>query len=224
VSSIVSPDDVPLFHITAIQNLPGIVASHGLWPKASLGKHGIAYADIAYQSIQSRRSVKQVTAGPGGVIHDYTPFYFAPRSPMLFSINNGNVPDCNYKQDDIVHIRTTIGRVKHRGFVFYNFNAATSFAKCFDDLEKLGEINWPLFFEPPQLDGYCRFWHNIHSNERYVKRMETRQAEFLVHGHVPLDLIEEVVARTPAIASNVENILRSHGWNVPVRSQPLWYF
>src|SRR5215203_696208 len=102
------PDSTaPLFHITAMPNLESIVRSGGLLPKARLSHGGLRHADIAYQNIQGRRAMKVVPKGPGGVIHDYIPFYFAPRSPMLRTINSGNVPGCDYRQDDIVHLRTT---------------------------------------------------------------------------------------------------------------------
>ena len=49
------------------------------------------YTNIAYESIQDRRSIKSVPCGVGGSLHDYVPFYFAPRSPMLYTIHRGNL-------------------------------------------------------------------------------------------------------------------------------------
>lgn len=218
------PSPTNIFHITAIPNLSAICSENALLCKNSLGD--IEHADIAYQTVQGHRAQKPVTAGSGGVIHDYVPFYFAPRSPMLFTINRGNVPGCDYRQDDIVHLRTTVQRVvdDELDFVFYNYNAATAMAECFDNLEDLTQIDWELFFESPLCDGYCKYWNNTHRNPRYARRMETRQAEFLVHDRVPLSSVEEVVVRTPAIATQVEQIVRTGGWSVPVRAQSLWYF
>jgi hypothetical protein len=48
--------------------------------------------DIGDTSIKSRRARIEVRCRPGGKVCDYVPFYFAPRSPMLFSIQCGNVP------------------------------------------------------------------------------------------------------------------------------------
>lgn len=64
-------------------------------------------------------------------------------------------------------------------FVFYNYNASLAFVECFDHIEDLSKIDWPLFFETPKLGGYCKYWKSMHDNARYARRMETRQAEFL---------------------------------------------
>lgn len=215
-----------LFHITAIPNLPNILSCGALLAKRRLAAMGAGYADIAYQNIQGRRAMKQVPRGPGGVIHDYVPFYFAPRSPMLRTIDGGNVPGCDYRQSDIVHLKTSINSVVQSGlpYVFYNYNAATSYAQCFDDVKELGNVDWDLFFEQPVLDGYCRYWNSIHSNPRYVRRMETRMAEFLVYDACPIDLIEEIGVRTENIAANVREILRAHNCNIPVYARPAWYY
>lgn len=221
-----SPDKLSIFHITAIPNLSGLVAQGALLSKNRMSAQGLNHADIAYQSVQGRRANKAVTAGNGGVIHDYVPFYFAPRSPMLMAINSGRVEGCPYRQDDIVHLRAGLPNVTAAGlpFVFYDLNAAVFNARCFDNLKHLSEIDWPLFFEPPLLDGYCKFWSSVHTKPRYVKRMETRQAEFLTHHSFPLDMVEEVVVRTDQIAVGVRHMLQGLGWNVNVRAQPLWYF
>ena len=145
---------------------------------------------------------------------------------MLLSIDSGNVPGCDYRQDDIVHFRANIDDViaADLSFVFYDYNAATEFATCYDEIEQLDHIDWPLFFETPTLDGYCKFWNSVHTKPRYVRRKETRQAEFLVHKAFPLDLAAEVVARTEPIAAKVRRILADAGCAIPVRAQPLWYY
>jgi hypothetical protein len=52
-------------------------------------KKEMGYHNIAYQGAQGKRATKLVARPPMGVIHDYVPFYFAPRSPMLFTIDKG---------------------------------------------------------------------------------------------------------------------------------------
>lgn len=95
-------DPTLIFHITAIPNLAAIAAAGEMLSKSLVSQRGIQVADIAYQNIQGRRANRPVPIPPGGILHDYVPFYFAPRSPMLMTINSGNVPNCPYRQDDIV--------------------------------------------------------------------------------------------------------------------------
>ncbi len=175
-----------------------------LWPKARLPKRS--------------ESIFHITAIPNLAS-------IAERG-VLLSIDSGNVPGCDYRQDDIVHFRANIDDViaSDLSFVFYDYNAATEFATCYDEIEQLDHIDWPLFFETPTLDGYCKFWNSVHTKPRYVRRKETRQAEFLVHKAFPLDLAAEVVARTEPIAAKVRRILADAGCAIPVRAQPLWYY
>ncbi|UPJ54641.1 DUF4433 domain-containing protein [Bradyrhizobium sp. 200] len=76
------PTPTPLFHITAIDNLRSI-ASTSLLSKNRVAVQGINFANIAFQTVQGHRSVKLVPIASGGNLHDYVPFHFAPRSPML---------------------------------------------------------------------------------------------------------------------------------------------
>jgi len=220
-----APDPTWIFHITAIDNLAAISNSGQLLAKAELVRRRVGHASIAYEHIQDRRARKVIPLAPGGVLHDYVPFHFAPRSPMLMTIHNGNVPDCPYRQGDIVHLAVTAQDVATAGlpFVFSNFHAVLDFAEFFNDLQALNRIDWPLFFESPQQGGYCRYWQND-SSPRRMRRKETRQAEFLVHQRVPRSLIKGIAVYDDAAATRVGTVLQQAGWDVPVKVFPTWYY
>lgn len=63
---------------------------------------------IAHQHIKDRRARKAVTVAAGGTLADYVPFYFAPRSPMLFTITKGNVEGYTGGQGQVVHLASTV--------------------------------------------------------------------------------------------------------------------
>jgi len=215
-----------IFHITAIPNLVRIAKSKMLHANAVLQKKKIQHENIAYQGAQGKRATKLVAKPPGGVIHDYVPFYFAPRSPMLGAINLGKVEGCTYHQQDIVHFATTVEAVVEAGltFVFYDYNATLDFANCYSDLKYLDKINWDLFYEAPRLDGYCKFWFSTVNNPKYILRMETRQAEFLVHQSVPLNLMDVVGVYSPEKAAEVQEIFDDAKINIPVEVKTAWYY
>jgi len=223
---VIVPNPVRIFHITAIANLPSIAKAKALLATTEVAKKKIVCQSIAYQSIQGRRALKMVARPPGGVLHDYVPFYFAPRSPMLFTINSGNVPSCPYRQTHIVHLATTVDLVTANGltFVFYDHNATLGIAACYNNLNDLDKIDWPLFHEQPQLDGYCKYWQNRYDDTRYIKRMETRQAEFLVHRGVPLTLIQTVGTYDNGTADQVREVFKTAGVLLNVEAKPEWYF
>lgn len=215
-----------IFHITAICNLASIVKAKALHSNAVLKRKKIAYGNIAYQGAQGKRATKLVEKPPGETIHDYVPFYFAPRSPMLFTINNGNVPDCPYRQPDIVHFVTTVETIAENElpFVFYDYNATLTIATCYSDLKDLDKIDWALFYENPCLDGYCKYWNSRRDVPKYFLRQETRQAEFLVHTRVPLKLMAMVGAYNEEKAAEVRHIFEDADLELKVQAKPAWYF
>lgn len=219
-------EPTPIFHITAIDNLASIAQAGALLSKNLVLAQGIGIADIAYGQIQGRRSVTNVPIAPGGTLHDYVPFYFAPRSPMLMTINSGNVEGCDYRQDDIVHLVTHAQAINDAGhrFVFSDFHAALPIADFFDDLACLDKIDWPIFFEPPLIQGYCKYWFSSHTSARHVRRQETRMAEFLVHEQLPVGAISEIGVKSAQGEARIRAALGGACWQPPIRVVPGWYF
>lgn len=222
----VIPNPVRLFHITAIANLPAICAAGALVSKNGGAVAGVGYQNIAHANIQMRRAAKAARNPPGGTLHDYVPFYFAPRSPMLSAIHNGKVDGCELRQEDIVHLETSVERATGNGeeFVFYDRNATLAFSTPYTDLARLDAVAWDILTEIPRLDGFCKYFMNRHENERYVDRMERRQAEFLVRYRVPLQRFIRIGVVSDAKAAQVQSVLAAAGVPLPVVVQPDWYF
>ena len=196
-----------------------------LYANSVLKKKKLDHENIAYQGAQGKRATKMVARPPGGVIHDYVPFYFAPRSPMLAAINAGKVEGCSYLQADIVHFVSTVEAVVAEGldFVFYDHNATLDFATCFKNLADLDKIDWDLFFESPRLDGYCQYYFDNVHNPRYVRRKATRQAEFLVYKNFPLGLMNSVGVYSAQKRDEVQEIFDDADIDIPVEVKTAWY-
>ena len=218
--------DKDIFHITAETNLQNIFRSGGLFCKNSMRNNYIAHADIAYQSAQATRAIKQVPVFPNGVLHDYVPFYFAPRSPMLYAVHTGSVEGCSYRQDQIVHLVSSVNRVVHSRipFVFYNYCATCLDARAFNDLIHFGEIDWPLFYGPPTLDGYCKFWKDDLDNPRWLRRKATRGAEFLAYQSLPLCLVFQIGVANAAALDRVAAMCQGVNRQIPVGVKSEWYY
>ena len=80
-----APQPTRLFHITAMANLPAIFAAGALLSKSGGAAAGINYQNIAHAGAQGARAMRTVPNPPGRLVHDFVPFYFAPRSPMLYA-------------------------------------------------------------------------------------------------------------------------------------------
>jgi len=221
------PEPVRLFHITAIDNLDAICKSGKLICKNAGAAQGTHYQNIAHAGAQGARAAKSVPNPPGGTLHDFVPFYFAPRSPMLSAIHNGRVAGCMLQQEDILHFETTVTRVMEQGtdIVFYDRNATLQFSSVFTNIDLLAsEIAWDLLTESPQLDGFCKYFQNVLSNPRYADRMERRQAEFLVKHSVPLESMTKIGVMNEVNANKVREILASNSVELAVEVISDWYF
>jgi hypothetical protein len=87
-----------IYHITHVENLRDIIAAGGLVSDAEMIARGGPAAAIGMSSIKRRR-VEQLELGchPGTKVGDYVPFYFCPRSIMLFVIYCANHPELTYR-------------------------------------------------------------------------------------------------------------------------------
>lgn len=222
------PRPARIFHITAIDNLAAIFARGALLCKRQTQQHGIDYQNIAHQGAQGARAVRQVIDPPGGNVHDYVPFYFAPRSPMLSAIHHGRVSGCQYTQTDIVHFELLPREAQRKGmqdFVFFDRNATKDYSQAYTDPALLEQVvDWEILTESPCLDGYCKYFHDRHDNPRYIDRMEKRQAEFLIKDQVPVDWFSRIGVIDEAKAQQVREIMAPFGLTLPVEVKTDWYF
>jgi len=205
----------PVYHITHLRNLRGIIAAGGLHCHGHLCAWGTQYASIAHRSIQDRRAETRVPCGPGGNLHDYVPLYFAPRSPMLYAISRGSVEGYSEGQQPVVHLVTTAQAIAAAGcgFVFTDGHAVVGVTGFYDDLGRLGAIDWPLMQQT--------YWHDTDDDNDRKRR---RQAEFLVHQAVPWGLMTEIGVLDEGVQRVVTKELRQLGYGPRVSVRPEWYY
>lgn len=132
-----------IYHFTDVDNLALILAAD------ELRCHSTAdcAVDVADATIKSRRMSKRVRCGPGGAVGDYVPFYFAPRSPMLFRIQRGGVEEVSSDPSRLVYVVSSTGAVLEAelAYVFTDGNAAAAFTMFHDDADQLGDVvDWRL--------------------------------------------------------------------------------
>ncbi|MBE6451723.1 MAG: DUF4433 domain-containing protein [Alphaproteobacteria bacterium] len=218
------PDKILLFHFTAIQNLDSILSCGYLKSNNMLSKENIQYTNIAYANIQHKRHVR-IVPNTNTTLHDYVPFMFAPRSPMLYTINQGNVVEAEENnQEHLVYLVTNFDAVKDLDYVFTNYHAILEYAEFYTNSQDLDKIQWHLFFEPPLLGGYCKIFMNNLSNPKYAKRKEARQAEFLIRDSINIEKILYIAVFNLTAKQVVEEKLRSLELNIDVQIKKEWYF
>jgi hypothetical protein len=144
------------------------------------------------------------------------PFYFAPRSPMLFRIQRGGVDGVSSDPARLVYLACSTEAVLEAGHacVFTDGNAAAAFTQFHDDPDRLADIvDWPLM--------RARYWSNTEEDNDRVRR---RGAEFLVHRELPFELVDELGVYDANTRSAVRAAAAAAGWEVAVHVRGGWYF
>jgi len=210
-----APNPAPIYHITSIENLHGILEAGELRAKGVLDQEDAGYANIAHQTIQDRRAHTSVPCGPGGWLHDYVPFYFGPRAPMLYTISRGNVVGFAGGQQSIVHLASTVQSVQAAGleYVFTDGHGIMAITEFHDDPAQLDEVDWPLM--------NSRYWSDTNDD---LDRKRRRQAEFLVHQRFPVRLIQGIGVINQHRKTETEALLAEFGLAIPVAAKSGWYY
>ncbi|MER7004640.1 DUF4433 domain-containing protein [Dactylosporangium sp. NPDC000555] len=211
----VSPEPVWIMHFTHVSHLTAIAAAGLLSDSAAQGASSFK-VEVGNTGIKEQRRRRVVPVAPGGVVADYAPFYFAPRSPMMFAIFKGRVPTYQGTCDELVYLVSKVQRMIDLGLttVFTDRNAALQVARFSTDVSELASmIDWPLM--------RATYWNNT---EAEPDRRERRMAECLVHGGVPWSAFSAVVTRNEACAQQATAALTAAGATTHVYVRPTWYF
>ena len=208
------PIPTPIIHMTHVNNLAAIIQSGGPAATAVLEREGVQVTSIAYSSIQAQRAAKIVPCGPGGCLHDYVPFYFGKKSPMLFTISRGNVA-CVGGQDSLVHLVSTAQAVAAAGlgFAFTDGHGIMNYSDFYDDLDQLDEVDWDIMG--------ATYWHDTAADGDRKRR---RQAEFLVRDRFPWRLVTDIVVRTESVRGVVGDMIRGLTHRPRVSVDQNWYY
>lgn len=204
---------VKIYHMTHIGNLASILKEGRLLCDARAPRCNPR--SIAYGDLKMKRAVRTVPVPPGGVVADYVPFYFAPRSPMLYAIYTGYVRS-GLSQSEIVYLVTSVETVAGAGkpFVFTDRHPLSYFPRFSNDLNQLNHfVDWNVM--------RSERWHDC---PEYRDRKSRRQAEFLVYQELEWTLIEQIGVYDSARLEAVLQQLQHADHQPPVSVQGSWYY
>lgn len=133
---------------------------------------------------------------------------------MLWSIWRGRVPGASADIDRIVHLGVRTERIAERGLPFvltdgHAIEAVTTFTAEHERLDEF--VDWRTI--------RSKMWNDTDQDPDRARR---RQAEFLVHGAVPWDLVEVVGVMSESRAAEVRDLIGTAAPKVIVR--PGWYY
>jgi len=212
------PEEIKIYHITHIDNLSSIVEGGGLWSESACARRQTAVSNVGISEIKARRLQQlRVSCHPGTKVGDYVPFYFCPRSIMLFLLHRANHPGLTYHggQGPIIHLRADFNRVvewadeQEAKWAFSDRNAGMSFARFSNSPSDLGKLDWQAIgsqdFQDPEIK-------------------EGKQAEFLVFEIFPWPLVEMVGVCNSSVEASVREIIAGCEHQPEVRVRRDWYY
>lgn len=161
---------------------------------------------IGMNDIKLRRLHRlRLTSHPDLKVGDCVPFYFCPRSVMLYLIWQANHPNLTYRggQRPIVHFEADLRAVvvwadqNNQRWAFTLSNAGASYFEDRCNLDQLDEINWNAV--------RARRWSGRGIAESLK---EGKQAEFLMHHSFPWHLFERIGVCSRAVGQQVSDAMR----------------
>jgi hypothetical protein len=212
------PANPKIYHITHLRNLSQVIQAGEIWSDSVRMARNVDAEIVGMSKIKERRlKVLDVDCHPGTKVGEYVPFYFCPRSIMLYILHMGNHPELTYRggQRPILHLRAdltaTIRWANQNGarWAFSDSNAGGCLASFFKSISDLDKINWAAFEA---------------TDFRSMQVKEGKQAEFLVYESFPWELVEHVGVKDEGIDRQVNDILRDARHKPLVTVEPSWYY
>ena len=209
------PASPKIFHICHVDRLRSIIAEGGLLCDADIAERAPLGTTIGMTSIKQRRLRWPLDSRPGLHVGQCVPFYFCPRSIMLYLIHRANHESLNYRggQGSIIHLEADLQRTvewaeeqQHR-WAFTSSNAGSYYFDDFCDLESLHEVDWEAVAS--------RDWRN---------HQHGKQAEFLIEGRFPWRLVTRIGVLSQHVYQQTKTALVGTEYRPSVEIRPRWYY
>lgn len=204
-----------IYHICHVDRLASIVASGGLLSDAAILNAQLAGTVIGMNHIKQRRLQELALAShPQLFVGQCVPFYFCPRSVMLFLIHRQNA-ELSYQggQGQIIHLQADLldtvawAQAQGRRWAFTLSNAGARYFEDRADLAQLDEIDWEAV--------NARDWRQC---------KEGKQAEFLLEHDFPWQLVEQIGVHSRPVHGQVAHALPAQGHRPRLEIEPGWYY
>lgn len=206
-----------LYHIVHVDRLPSIVAEGRLLCDAVMMNRQGAGTTIGMSKIKQRRLQLPLESRPGLHVGECVPFYYCPRSVMLYLLHRGNDPDLNYQggQTPIVHLELDLHRIvawAESVGLRWAITLSNAGAYFFEDrcaLDALAELDWNSIRATQWSDPDIK---------------HAKQAEFLVEREVPWTLVERIGVVSNSVVPRASAGTAQSMHQPPIELKPNWYY
>lgn len=208
-----------IYRMIHVNNLSLVLKDRYVYAKNFAPHSDECYCDIADKELQLKRGDTHVSLPPYGTLHDYVPFYFCPRSPMMYRLYMSDED-----QSDLIYLVTYVERVEayKYDFVFTNRHAISRGVEWYKSLRYLDTLDWACINDRSWGVDQPGYVGRPDVKERSIRK----QAEFLVHRRAPLLLFRHIVTMDERARSIVEEEFEKKTLNfkIDIGVNPDWYF
>lgn len=215
------PAQPKIYHILHVDRLASVIADGALFSDAQMTRRAGAGTTIGMEKLKAQRIHRAVTCHPGTHVGDYVPFYFCPRSVMLYMIWKANHENLTYRggQDPIITLEADLHEaVAHadtggQRWAFTLSNGTAAYVSFRKRLDQLGQIRW---------DHVAQNRWGGPGVSPDIK--EGKQAEFLMHGQFPWSLVRRIGVRSTGMKEEVAKRLEAAAHKPGVQVRLDWYY
>ena len=186
-----------------------------MWCANEIVARNIRYLSIGNRDLTENRANRRVGCSERGNLNDYVPFYFCTQSVMLYLIHKKHSSTYGGGQEPILHFESTVSEFMQRRlpFFFTDRHAYTQYARQFDDIRHLSEVDWATV--------NAQYWNKTPDDP---DRQERKMAECLVHRFVPIDCVTRIGVYNERYKDEASELLAEFGIRTPVRVRTGWYY
>jgi hypothetical protein len=210
------PKQIKIFHILHLSKLPAIFAEKHLMSDAEVRQRSDVGVTIGMNHIKRRRLETLKLASYSSLhVGECVPFYFCPRSVMLYMLKKGNHSEMDYRggQEPIIHVMADFYHTVEWAeqnclrWAFTDSNAGSQYFNDYSSIRDLDKLDWNAIGATD--------WQNC---------KEHKQAEFLIEKRFCWGLVEGIGVYSNEWAEKVRDILAAETHKPPVRVKKEWYY
>ncbi len=209
------PENPKIYHIIHIDRLASIIDQEYLWSDAAGRNIQLPGTTIGMNTIKARRLAKTLSSYSNLHVGECVPFYFCPRSVMLYMFYMNNHSGITYRggQDPIMHLQADLHQTidwankNDKKWVFTSSNAGSFYFDDYAELSQLNKVDWSSV--------QASNWKNCR---------EKKQAEFLMEEQFPWSLVEVIGVYGMTQNNQVRTDLKLSTHQPIVQIKKDWYY
>jgi len=207
--------NIKIYHILHYDKLSSVIDAGYLWSDAVMSVNIPIGTTIGMNSIKQRRLTELfLESHPDLYVGQCVPFYFCPRSVMLYMMSVKS-SELTYQggQDNIIHFEIDLYKAiawadaNSKRWAFTNSNAGSYYFEDTNDITNISQLDWTT----------------IQSNY-WMGNQDTKQAEFLCEHSFPWELVERIGVNTMETYKKVQKILSTTTYKPKLEIINSWYY